>query len=226
MRRAISWLAAVVVPFVLLAGPAAAQKKKADKDLDKANDIKMIKMGVLVGKVRSVYEDKRKISLEISVPKLNVGAVQNLLNAQRSMMTARTIQDRLNAQRSMMQAQGQLYTQESKVIDLEVLDDVLVRSAKPRQEFDDKGRIKKLSKAELKELKGPDPKVPGYKADFADISSDQVIQVSLVRKKGAPKPARPKKGKNKDLDGDIDVLADNLPQVSRIIILVEPPPPK
>ncbi len=50
--------------------------------------------------------------------------------------------------------------------------------------------------------------------------------MTLVKKKGAKPVVRPKKGKAKDLDADIDVLADNLPQVSRIVILRDPPPAK
>ena len=227
MRYAISWMAALLVPFLLLAGPALGQKKiDKDKDLDKANDVKMIKAGVLVGKVMNVYEDKRKIRLQVSVPKLNPSGLVAIANAQRQMAMARNIQGILQGQRAMQQAQAQLYTMQPQDIELEALDDVLVRTARPREEFDDKGRIKKFTKAQLKELKGPNPKLPGYKAEFGDVATEQIIQVTLVRKKGStPKPVRPKKGK-KDLDADIDVLADNLPQISQIIILREPPPSK
>ena len=38
----------------------------------------------------------------------------------------------------------------------------------------------KLTKAELKELKGPDPKAPGYKAEFGDLTADQVIQADVL----------------------------------------------
>jgi hypothetical protein len=227
MRHAISWVAALVVPVLLLVAPAAAQKKPVDKDLEKSNDVKMVKAGVLIGKVVAVYEDKRKIRLQVAVPKLNPNGLVAVMNAQRAMATARTIQARIQAQQQMAQAQGQLYTTENKDIELEALEDekLVVRTASPRQEFDEKGKIKKLTKKELAELKGPDKKLPGYKAEFTDLQPEQVIQVTLVKKKGStPKPRLKKKGK--DADADIDVLADNLPQVSRIIILREPPPSK
>ncbi len=232
MRHAIAWLAALIVPALLLAGPAFAQKgkKPVDNDLDKnTTSPKMVKAGELIGKVAAVYEDKRKIRLSVtlSYPKLNVGAYNNYVSAQRSMLTATTLQGRLQAQQRMIQAQAQLYTMESKTqdVELEALEDALVRTARPREQFDEKGRIKKFTKAELKELKG-DPKQPGYKAEFSDVQVERIIRVTLVRKKGAAvkAPRRPKKGKDKD--ADVDVMAENLPQVSKIMILVEPPPSK
>jgi hypothetical protein len=224
MRHAISWMATLVLLFLLLAGPAVAQKKDKDKDIDKPNDAKMIKAGVLVGKVMNVYEEKRKIRLQISVPKLNPAGLVGLANAQRQMATAKTIQARIQAQRAMMQAQAGLYTMATQDVELTALDDVVVRMARPREEFDDKGKVKKLTKAELKELKG-DPKEPGYKAEFSDVSTEQIIQVHLVKKKGSDKPA-PRPKKKKDADEDVDVWADNLPQISRIMILREPAPSK
>src|SRR5438105_4531354 len=78
---------------------------------------------------------------------------------------------------------------------------------------------------DLDALRGPDKKLPGFMAEFSDVQQDQLIQVSLVRKKDAPKVVvKPKKGKDKD--ADLDPLADNLPQVSMIVILREPPPGK
>jgi hypothetical protein len=218
-------MATLVVPILLLAGPAAGQKKDKDKDIDKpaGNDAKTIKAGVLVGKVMAVYEEKRKIRLQVSVPKLNPAGINGLANAQRQMAMARSLPARLQAQRAMILAQAQLYTMASQDIELEALDDVVVRMARPREEFDDKGKVKKLTKAELKELKG-DPKEPGYKAEFSDVSTEQIIQVQLVKKKGSDKPVRPKK--KKDGDEDVDVLADNLPHISRIMILREPAPSK
>jgi hypothetical protein len=43
MRHSIGWLTALVVPVLLLSGPAAAQKKPADKDLEKSNDPKKVR---------------------------------------------------------------------------------------------------------------------------------------------------------------------------------------
>ena len=115
----------------------------------------------------------------------------------------------------------------------QAIEDVVVRAALPREEFDDKGKIKKLTKAELKEQKGPDPKMPGYNAEFSDLSTEQFVVLTIVRKKGAPKPKAkaklvlPKRGKAKDeMDGEVaDLLEDTTPQVS-MVIFAQPPMPK
>ena len=77
-------------------------------------------------------------------------------------------------------------------------------------------------------MRGTDRKLPGYKAEFGDLSADQVLQCTIVRKKGdaPPKPAMPKaKGKKAKEDGE-DALADDTPLASLIVIVVDPPPSK
>lgn len=221
MRFTIRWVAALAVPALLLLGSpeVGAQKKKVNKDADKdVTTEKMVRAGVLVGKVEAVYEDKRRIRLQVSVPKLNPQAMQN-------MVLARARGDI----RGMILAKAQMYTMGTQPIELQAIDDVVVRTAKPREEFDEKGKVKKLTRAELKELKGPDPKLPGFNAEFGDVSTDQVIQVTLVKKKSAGAPAKPTRGKGKgkkdeDADAAVDLLSEHLPQISMIVILQDPPP--
>lgn len=248
MRRAISWLAVLALPAVLLLGaPAHAQKmKKAaiDKDLDEKNSDKMIKAGVLVGRIVSIYDGSRKIKLSVGVPvtRVNAGALTNLQQAQLSLAVARARRDLAGmrqAQVDMALAQLSMYSTEVRNIDVEVeaRDDVVVRTARPKADYDDKGRLKRPTKAELKELKGPDPKMVGYKAEFGDLGADQVVQVQLVRKKEAVKEkAKPKakakpaakpgkKAKAKDDEAAApdaaDLTAGTTGQVSLIVILGE-----
>src|SRR5262245_44918117 len=240
MRHLLRWVAALMVPAVLLLGsPARAQKKDLDKDKDKdvAPGEKLLKAGVLVGRVTAVYEDKRTIRLQVTVPltRLNPGSLQSIQQAQTDLARARARGDRaamVNAQRAMLQAQGNLVTMENQLqeVELQAVDDAVVRTARPRGEFDEKGKLKKLTAKQLKELKGPDPKLPGYKAEFGDVAVEQILQVTLVRKKPTGPQPKPevKKGKGKKKGGDdeaaVDVLADNLPLVSQILILLDPPP--
>ena len=117
----------------------------------------------------------------------------------------------------------------TKDIEIQAADDVVVRMANPKADFDDKGRIKKYTKKEKAELRGTDKKLPGYKADFGDLTTDQLILVTLVRKKGSPGVAKmPKrKGKDKDDAAAADLLDENAPKASLILIVREPaPPPK
>jgi hypothetical protein len=229
----------LLVPVMLLTGPLlGADKKDADKDKDKDADKpakasdQWVKAGVVSGKVMAVYEDKRKLRIQVVIPymKLNPGALNSMQQAQLSMARATTIQARLQAQMQMQQAQATLYTVDkvTKEVEVQALDEVVVRTARPREQFDEKGRVKKFTKAEMKELKGPDPKVPGYKAEFGDVTADQVLQCTIVRKKGAPAPKAPKVKvkKGKDAEDLGDALADDTPTVSMIMIVAEPPSAK
>ncbi len=239
----IRWLVTSIVPVVLLLGASSvsAQNKEAAKDKDKDNTEKMIKAGVLVGRVANIYEDKRVLRLAVTVPQqqVNVGAVQQLQQAQLQMLQARAQGDwngLRNAQISMMQARASLVTVEYHThhLELQVQDDVIVRSVQPRQEFDDKGKIKRFTRAELKERKGPDPKLPGYRADFSDVITDQVVQVSLVRKKPpttvkasvakSKAKAKAKEELPEESASLSDLLGEYAPQISMIVIVADPPP--
>lgn len=239
MRFALRWVAALAIPMMLVLGSFADAQNKADKNKDKdkdsdtSPDTKLIKAGVLTGKIGAIYEDKRMIRLQVSVPTLNPGALQSIQQAQLQMAQAqatRNYQGMIQARLALARAQATMYTASTKDIELSATDDVIVRTAQPRQEFDEKGKIKRLTKAELKELKGSDPKLPGYKAEFGDVQTDQIVQVSLVMKKPTGPAAKPKmtrpKGKAKDADNEavLDLINDNQPQISMIIILMDPPP--
>jgi len=237
MRR-YHFLGAFFGLLILLSGAplAEAQKKKKD-DLDpkegKTSE-KMIKAGQLQGKVKNVYESKKtlRISVTVVTPKPNVGAIQGLAQAKQNYLNAiykrpPDLNGARQAQIQMLQHQANLYTYEKKEheIELSTVDEVEVRAIKPKPEFDEKGNVKKFTKKQLKELKGPDPKKPGYPAEFGDVQPDQLIKVQLVKKKGEPKPAPMRRKK----DEELDPLADNLPQVSSIMIMHDPawvPAPK
>jgi hypothetical protein len=110
-------------------------------------------------------------------------------------------------------------------VDLQPTDDMKVRMLQPPPDFDEKGRPKRYTAKELKELKGPDPKLPGYSADFDSLKPDQIVKVFLARKKpakSAPRPQPPrKKGKEDNADA-ADAKVDNRPEVTMVLILIEP----
>lgn len=242
MRHTLRWMAALAVlmiPALMLTSPLTGAPKDKDKDV---NTEKTIKAGQLTGKVVTVYEDKRKIRLQvtINVPKLDQGAIDGVRNAQNSLMQAMA-QRPINYQ-SVQQARVQLaqaqarptvtYDRQTQDVELTVRDDVVVRSLRPKEDFDEKGKIKKYTAADLKKLKG-DPKLPGYTAEFGDVTAEQYLTVTLVKKKGAvavkPPPVKKPKGKGKgevDLDAQMDLLADNMPQVSMIMIVRDVMPAK
>ena len=221
MRSTIRWIVGLALLVLIATGsPVEAQKKPdADKDLDKNSD-KMIKAGTVSGKVMAVYEDKKKIRLQVGFPVLDPAKIQQLAQARAEMAQARDPNAYRAAQIKMAQTQMSLYKIENKEIEVQASDEVVVRMARPKEDFDEKGKPKRYTKKELQEMRGTDKKLPGYNADFGDITTDQIIQVSLVRKKGAP-VGRPKR-KGKD-DAEADLLGDYSPQASLIVILREPP---
>ena len=109
-----------------------------------------------------------------------------------------------------------------------------MRTISPPPKSDDKGNPARYTQEELKELKGPDSKVPGYTANFSDLRKNQMVQVYFVRKKGMPmKPAAPAvkapgdPAKAKDADLANALAADPnefSPKASIVVIIGDAPP--
>jgi hypothetical protein len=169
--------------------------------------------------VMAVVEDKKSLRLKVTVPyvRINQGQLQNYINAQNSMLQASNAQGVINAQNQMAQAAAQLY--ELATVDKEVewtaADEIKVRMNNPPPQFDDKGRVKRYTAKELRELKGND-RLPGYPAEFSDIKTGQIVQVTLEQKKIAPRPVK----RGKEAEGE--PLGDNLPKMTFLVIVAEP----
>jgi hypothetical protein len=95
-------------------------------------------------------------------------------------------------------------------VDLTPAEDMIVRTNFVPVEFDEKGKPRKRTQKELKELKG-DPKLPGYQADASALKRGQEVTCYLETPK--------KTGKK-----DEDALTDNKPKVRLVLITAEPPP--
>ena len=203
-------------------------KKDADKKVEPPVE-KPIKVGTVTGKLTEVNETAKSIKVEITteVSKPNVGEIQAMQNCQVQMAQAAARRD-YNAvadlERQMIQHKLHSTTMEKKTttVDYTSTDDVKVRLLEPPPAFDDKGNVKKRTKKELDELKGdpkdPDFKLPGYPGAFTDLHQGSMVQVTLVKKKGAPHHTGPK-----PKDADPELTADNLPQASMIEIYPDPP---
>lgn len=242
MRHVLSLTAALAV--LLWAGAAQAQKAKpkATKDDETKNTAKTVKGGVLVGQVTNTEEGK-KIRLKITYPETTIdqGAIQQVAQAQQSLQqaqiqlrTARDInalnqarQQLAQAQVQLAQAQARIYRTEykNKEIYVQGIDDLVVRTIKPIPRFDEKGKLKtRFTRAELKEMRGPG-KLPYYRAEYSDVQVDQIVQVTLVKKKGVKPVARPKKRKGKEAEDALaDAIGDDTPQISMIVIMRHPAP--
>ncbi len=204
--------------------PKKVEKKdvKPEPKKEEKKDNGMVKIDQRLGQVLSMDESKKTLRLRIEVPKLNEGAVQGLAQAQQELVQAYTkpLQQQAQAvaaaQRKILENQAKLITKTTADIDLGTTEDLVVRMKDPPPKFDDKGKPARYSAKELAELKG-ESKLPGYKAEWADLRTNQLLQVVLVQKRNLPKP----KINPRTREIDPDVLAAYNPLISQIIILGE-----
>jgi hypothetical protein len=238
LRRAgLVLLLAVVLPAWTATDARAAKKKKKKA---KTKEEKLVTRGWFVGKLTKISPTSQKeFTVQVTVRYLapNVQAQTNLLRQlqsiavqRRQLLLTRDPNQRLQIQagilrqlQQLQQAQQNLYQVKKIQQDIKVraADDLKVRSRRPPLDYDDKGFVKKYTRKELKQLRGPG-NLPGYATDYDNLSVGQVVKVYLAKakrnmvlvKKGK------KKGKKGKADPDDDlVLEKPLPKVALIVIL-------
>ena len=96
-----------------------------------------------------------------------------------------------------------------KDVQLAPADEMIVRRKNAPVMFDDKGKPRKPTAKELKEMKGPG-NLPGYLAELSDLKANQLVTCYVQTKKKTAK---------KD---DPDAPTDNKPRVRMIVIEAEP----
>jgi hypothetical protein len=174
--------------------------------------------GHFVGKLKQIEGAQRYLTIDVTtkIPQENAQAAANLVNLRRQLVGNKDPNSIRNIYAEMQKHQNNLITYKdiTKKYEFAAADNLKVRTMLLPVEHDEKGRPRKLTKAELKTLKGPDPKAKGYNADFDDLKPDQMVEVWLEKVKAPVKP----KGKDKDSEAE-------KPKVLMILIL-EPPPPK
>ena len=89
-----------------------------------------------------------------------------------------------------------------KDVDAEATEDVVVRRAKLPVQYDDKGNVKEYTEKEKKELRGKDPKIPGYAALWADVQTGQQVKLYLKSKKAIDKAAKKSLADSLEKSGD------------------------
>jgi hypothetical protein len=99
---------------------------------------------------------------------------------------------------------------ETHDIDLVPGEDMIVRMKDPPVKLDDKGKPRRLTDKGRKEAKGNDPKLPGFTASLEDLRNDQIVTVTVSRKKDAKTATKEEKAENK-------------PVVTQILIVADPP---
>jgi hypothetical protein len=115
------------------------------------------------------------------------------------------------------------YRKGTRDVEFHALDEVKIRSKNPPLEFDEKGRPRKYTYRELKELKGPDSKLPGYQADFDSLKPGQDVQITLAKRKPIGKSAQLKKSdEDYTAQEKAKIKPSDKPEVMMVLILREP----
>jgi len=203
------------VAFLLAASCALAadDDKTNTKDKKDAAD-KMINSGQVGGKLVKWGSagSAKTITLEVVLQVPNPGGIQTMANLNLQLADALRDTNAVNRARRVADIKTQMALHEKDVVknehhDIEFQpgDEMIVRWRKPPIMLDDKGKARKLTDKELKELKGPDPKLPGYTAAQDDLKNDDIVTVYLAKKK-----------KEKD------DKTENKPVVTMIVIELEP----
>ena len=203
-------------------------KNSSTKDVkpdwkDTKKDSGMVPAGKMLGTLISQPENGKSLRFKIeqTVTTLNTSAAQAMQQGQLEYLQAqakRDVQGMISAQNKIASNQKNLYTSTKSSTEVEYVttDDCVVRLAEPPPTFDDKGKIKKLTAKEKAELKGdPKLKLPGYKAEFADLHTNQLMEIHLVVSKSA-KNIKINPYKSKDLDPAL--LAERKPKISLLYI--------
>lgn len=218
MKHRYPWAVAALAAF-LLALPASAQnkppaKKPGTPGSKTEEESKMVKAGVITGQLVSFDENKKllKVKVTITYAEPNQGAIQGYAQEQQNYANAIARRDANAArqhQQNMATHARNFYTVKSTSRDLNVEpadDETKVRLAKPKEEFDDMGNIKKPTAKELAEKRGKDKL---YDGEFSDLAANQFVSVYLVK----PKTTKPMKKDDPPLDTNL--------KASKIVILKE-----
>lgn len=137
--------------------PAASTKQKADPKT--AVKDKIVSAGNFVGKLVKFGEANAYLTIQVTYQV----AVPDFAN-----MTV-NVEDR------------------QQDYQFEPAENMKVRVLRLEAVFDAKGKVKKFTEKELKDLKGPG-NLPGYAGDFDQLKLEQYVRVFLTRKKDDPNP--------------------------------------
>ncbi len=200
-------LLGVACSMPMFAADDEKDAKKPEAKEDKESKPKMGSAGAIVGKLARVEGSQKYITVQISIPVLEPGGSGYHATGR--------------GRRGISSGAGFHVKQITKDIELQTTDDFKVRMLQPPVDFDDKGKPKKYTSKELQDLKGPDPKLPGFMADFDSLKPNQLVKVYLAKRKDAPAPLVSKpKVKNKD---DLENLPEDksMPEATMVVILGE-----
>jgi hypothetical protein len=229
MRRFYAW-AILFLGFAVLL-PATAQdqkKKKKDKDVGtqatKEEYAQLMKYKEVKGKIIRLDSETLELAILAELKRFEPkpGAQSKLNQAQQRLQQeinreqqrlarirnpAQQMQEYQNFLNRIQQQSGPNFNALFKVItdrkefNLQGTDKTIVRWAKLPTEYDEKGNAKEYTEKEKKELKGKDPKLPGYRAELKDLEVGQYVKITVSSKKPS---AKDKKDSAKEKKEDAD----------------------
>jgi len=181
---------AVCVLLVIFASALfAADEDKTAKDKKDAAE-KKIATGQVPGKLIRWGSDSKAITLQVTVQVPNPGGLQTLANLRVQLAEASRDPNPVNRARRIADVENQIAVHqkdavknETHDVELQPGDDFMVRWRNLPVVLDEKGKPKRLTDKEKKELKGDNPKLPGYTASKDDLKNDQLLTLFLSKKK-------------------------------------------
>jgi len=184
---------------VSLGADAPAAKDKDQAPPAAAKD-KLIRLGSVAGVVQGTPGEDGLLKIKVTIRYLqpNVQAQANLLQQEQQLIArqqaAMTIRNPIQRQQQLIgiyqsalsMGQTRLFNVKEikKDVEFETGDDTKYRTADAPVAFDDKGNPKIYTKAELKELKGPED-LPGYPAERDALHGGQTVVVAAARRRPA-----------------------------------------
>jgi hypothetical protein len=231
---------AVLIPTLTFLPVVAAQNAKTDKNAKPAFDETKVrsslvnnKDGVIQGKLTMYDLEKKEFTVQY-VHQIKTPNKEGQKKLAAIIAQGRQAKDKATVERLRPQYEAALMeafdVEEHPIIFECVGDKNMTFRTKVAPLDPDTGKVKKLTAAEEKKLKGDDPKEPGYILDPKDLDNDMMVQVYIDKAKlKALTPAKTddKKDAKKDEKKDADKGAKDegekiIYPIFRIVVL--PPP--
>jgi hypothetical protein len=164
----------------------------------------------------------------VTVPKQDPQTAQHLANLQRQLIDAQRHRNPLDRvtqsnriQLEIEKATANLYKDQK--IELDAPEEMKVRTMLLPVEFDDKGKPRRLTEKEKRELKGPDSSLPGYTADFDSLKPDETVEVYLAKPLSKSKTTANRRAQDvaEEKDKDADNAESTRLKIAMIVIRAE-----
>jgi hypothetical protein len=177
---------------LFLAAPALAADAKTDDT--KATKDKVTPTAKFLAKLLKANSSDKTLTVQLTqsvvvADRYQAGRIlywqARLLDAQRDRNPKNRLKRTAEAENWIVYHQARLYRRldQHQNLDLQAVDDVQVRVLQLPPVHDEKGKPKKPTADELKELKGPDPKAPGYIANFGNLKPGQIVEITIGKGK-------------------------------------------